>query len=100
MKNGTTRKGHRFPTRVSEGRSGRDGRAFGLVDSRRAGAQLPDATEPDPRRSVVEMKVNGVPYRQEVPNSTTLLQFLREDLKLTAARWAATACSAARARSS
>lgn len=51
-----------------------------------AGAQLPDATEPDPRHSVVEMKVNGVLYRQDVPNSTTLLQFLREDLKLTGSK--------------
>ena len=48
-----------------------------------AEAQLPEATEPDPRRTVVEMKVNGVPYREEIPNRTTLLQFLREDLKLT-----------------
>jgi aerobic-type carbon monoxide dehydrogenase small subunit (CoxS/CutS family) len=48
-----------------------------------AAAQLPDATEPDPRHSVVEMTVNGVRYRQDVPNSTTLLAFLREDLKLT-----------------
>ena len=48
-----------------------------------ADAQLPDATEPDPRHSTVEMKVNGVQYRKEIPNRTTLLQFLREDLKLT-----------------
>jgi len=48
-----------------------------------AGAQLPDAIEPDARRSTVEMRVNGVRYRQDVPNSTTLLQFLREDLKMT-----------------
>ena len=48
-----------------------------------AEAQLPDATEPDPRRSTVELKVNGVQYRKEIPNRTTLLQFLREDLKLT-----------------
>lgn len=48
-----------------------------------AEAQLPEATDRDPRRSVVELNVNGVPYRQEVPNRTTLLQFLREDLKLT-----------------
>jgi aerobic-type carbon monoxide dehydrogenase small subunit (CoxS/CutS family) len=48
-----------------------------------AEAQLPDATERDPRRSTVELKVNGVAYRKEVPNRTTLLQFLREDLKLT-----------------
>ena len=48
-----------------------------------ADAQLPEATEADPRHSTVEMKVNGVPYRADVPNRTTLLQFLREDLKLT-----------------
>jgi len=48
-----------------------------------AGAQLPEATEPDPRHSTVEMKVNGRPYRADIPNRTTLLQFLREDLKLT-----------------
>ena len=46
-------------------------------------AQLPDAVEPDPRHSMVSMKVNGVAYRKEIPNRTTLLQFLREDLKLT-----------------
>lgn len=51
-----------------------------------ANAQLPVATEPDPRRTTVEMKVNGVAYRKEVPNHTTLLQFLREDLKLTGAK--------------
>jgi aerobic-type carbon monoxide dehydrogenase small subunit (CoxS/CutS family) len=48
-----------------------------------ADAQLPVATEADPRHGVVELRVNGVLYRQDVPNSTTLLQFLREDLKLT-----------------
>jgi xanthine dehydrogenase YagT iron-sulfur-binding subunit len=48
-----------------------------------AEAQLPEATEVDPRRSTVQLKVNGVAYREEVPNSTTLLQFLREHLKLT-----------------
>ena len=48
-----------------------------------AEAQLPDATDRDPRRSIVELRVNGVRYRQEVPNRTTLLEFLREDLKLT-----------------
>ena len=48
-----------------------------------AEAQLPEAVEADARHSVVEMKVNGVPYRADVPNRTTLLQFLREDLKLT-----------------
>ena len=48
-----------------------------------AEAQLPEATEPDTRQTTVEMTVNGRSYRAEVPNSTTLLQFLREDLKLT-----------------
>jgi len=48
-----------------------------------ANAQLPDATEADSRHSTVEMKVNGRAYRADVPNRTTLLQFLREDLKLT-----------------
>jgi xanthine dehydrogenase YagT iron-sulfur-binding subunit len=51
-----------------------------------AEAQLPVAVEPDPRRSVVEMTVNGIAYRKEVPNRTTLLQFLREDLTLTGAK--------------
>jgi aerobic-type carbon monoxide dehydrogenase small subunit (CoxS/CutS family) len=46
-------------------------------------AQLPDAVEADPRHSTVAVKVNGVAYRKEIPNRTTLLQFLREDLKLT-----------------
>jgi xanthine dehydrogenase YagT iron-sulfur-binding subunit len=48
-----------------------------------AEAQLPEAVEPDPRHTTVEMNVNGVPYREEIPNRTTLLQFLREHLKLT-----------------
>ena len=48
-----------------------------------AEAQLPEATEPDARHSTVEMSVNGRPYRADVPNNTTLLEFLREDLKLT-----------------
>ena len=48
-----------------------------------AEAQLPEVTDNDPRKSTVELRVNGVPYREEVPNRTTLLQFLREDLKLT-----------------
>jgi len=48
-----------------------------------AGAQLPDAVEPDARHTTVEMMVNGRQYRADVPNSTTLVQFLREDLKLT-----------------
>ena len=51
-----------------------------------AEAQLPEAVEPDVRRSLVELKVNGTAYRKEVPNRTTLLQFLREDLKLTGAK--------------
>ena len=54
-----------------------------LIPTMPAEAQLPEATDRDPRRSVVEMTVNGVPYREEVPNRTTLLQFLREHLKLT-----------------
>jgi aerobic-type carbon monoxide dehydrogenase small subunit (CoxS/CutS family) len=48
-----------------------------------AEAQLPDAVDVDNRLSTVELKVNGVKYRKEVPNNTTLLQFLREDLKMT-----------------
>jgi len=48
-----------------------------------AGAQLPDAVEPDARHTTVDLTVNGRKYRADVPNSTTLLQFLREDLKLT-----------------
>jgi xanthine dehydrogenase YagT iron-sulfur-binding subunit len=51
-----------------------------------AEAQLPVAVEPDPRRTLVEMKVNGTAYRKEVANRTTLLQFLREDLSLTGAK--------------
>ena len=48
-----------------------------------ADAQLPEATAPDPHRSIVQLTVNGTAYRKEIPNRTTLLQFLREDLKLT-----------------
>jgi aerobic-type carbon monoxide dehydrogenase small subunit (CoxS/CutS family) len=51
-----------------------------------AEAQLPVAVEPDARRTLVELKVNGTAYRKEVPNRTTLLQFLREDLSLTGAK--------------
>ena len=51
-----------------------------------AEAQLPVAVEPDARRTLVEMKVNGTAYRKEVANRTTLLQFLREDLSLTGAK--------------
>jgi xanthine dehydrogenase YagT iron-sulfur-binding subunit len=54
-----------------------------LISPAPAEAQLPDAADVDPRRSTVEMQVNGVRYRREVPNRTTLLQFLREDLTLT-----------------
>lgn len=54
-----------------------------LIPSTDAEAQLPVATDPDPRRSTVQLKVNGVSYRKEVQNRTTLLEFLREELKLT-----------------
>lgn len=54
-----------------------------LIPTTSGEAQLPDATDDDPRRSIVEMRVNGVRYRRQVPNRTTLLQFIREDLKLT-----------------
>jgi aerobic-type carbon monoxide dehydrogenase small subunit (CoxS/CutS family) len=54
-----------------------------LIPVAPAEASVPEATERDPRRSVVEVKVNGVAYRQEVANRTTLLELLREDLKLT-----------------
>lgn len=46
-------------------------------------SQVPEATDVDPRRSTVELQVNGVPYRVEAANRTTLLQLLREELKLT-----------------
>ena len=54
-----------------------------LIPIAPAEAQLPKATDADPRCSVVELTVNGERYRREVPNRTTLLEFLREDLKLT-----------------
>jgi xanthine dehydrogenase YagT iron-sulfur-binding subunit len=54
-----------------------------LVPLAPAEAAVPEATDADTRRSIVELKVNGVPYRQEVANRTTLLELLREDLKLT-----------------
>jgi aerobic-type carbon monoxide dehydrogenase small subunit (CoxS/CutS family) len=54
-----------------------------LIPAAEADAQLPVATNPDTRRTAIEMTVNGVQYRRDVPNRTTLLQFLREDLKLT-----------------
>lgn len=47
------------------------------------GQQLPDAVERDPHRTTVELEVNGVAYRVEVPNTTTLAEVLRDDLQLT-----------------
>ena len=47
------------------------------------GQRLPDATEVDARRSTVALKVNGVAYRVDVANTTTLAQLLREQLQLT-----------------
>ena len=47
------------------------------------GQRLPDAVPRDPHRTVVEVKVNGVASRVEVPNTTTLAQLLREELQLT-----------------
>ena len=44
-------------------------------------AQLPEAT--DAARGGDSRSGVGVRYRQQVPNRTTLLEFLREDLKLT-----------------
>jgi len=48
-----------------------------------AEAQLPLAKDADPRLTTVDLRVNGVAYRKEVPNSRTLVEFIREDLKLT-----------------
>jgi aerobic-type carbon monoxide dehydrogenase small subunit (CoxS/CutS family) len=48
-----------------------------------AEAQLPEATALDTRRTTVELRVNGTPYRVDVTNSTTLLDLLRNELKLT-----------------
>jgi aerobic-type carbon monoxide dehydrogenase small subunit (CoxS/CutS family) len=48
-----------------------------------AEAQLPEATALDTRRTTVELRVNGTPYRVDVTNSTTLLELLRNELKLT-----------------
>jgi aerobic-type carbon monoxide dehydrogenase small subunit (CoxS/CutS family) len=47
------------------------------------GQRLPDATERDPRRTLVALEVNDVSYRVEVANTTTLAQLLREELQLT-----------------
>lgn len=49
-------------------------------------AAAPEATAADQRRSTLELKVNSVAYRVEIPNNTTLLQVLREELKLTGAK--------------
>ncbi len=46
-------------------------------------AQVAEVVDRDPRRTVVDLRVNGIPYRVDVPNRTTLLQVLREELKLT-----------------
>ena len=48
-----------------------------------AEAQLPEATALDTRRTTVELRVNGTPYRVDVTNGTTLLDLLRNELKLT-----------------
>ncbi|MEQ1573068.1 MAG: (2Fe-2S)-binding protein [Vicinamibacterales bacterium] len=45
--------------------------------------RAPEATDLDPRRSKIELKVNGVAYRVDVPNTTTLATLLREELHLT-----------------
>ena len=55
----------------------------GVIPLSPAEAQSPEATDRDSRRSTVKLRVNGVPYRVEVANRTTLLQLLREELKLT-----------------
>lgn len=56
----------------------------GLAPLRSAEAsEGPEVIDRDPRRSTVELRVNGVPYRVDVANRTTLLQLLREELKLT-----------------
>lgn len=52
------------------------------VEPAEAGQLLEDISL-DPRWSIVQLQVNGVPYRVEVPNRTTLLRLLREELKLT-----------------
>jgi aerobic-type carbon monoxide dehydrogenase small subunit (CoxS/CutS family) len=51
-----------------------------------AEAQLPDATAADPRRSTIELRINGVATRVQVPNNTTLLELLRGEAKLTGAK--------------
>ena len=46
------------------------------------GQRLPDATNLDPRRSRIALKVNGLAYRVDVANTATLAQLLREELQL------------------
>jgi aerobic-type carbon monoxide dehydrogenase small subunit (CoxS/CutS family) len=57
-----------------------------LLPTAPAEAQLPDATTLDDRRSTVEMRANGVAYRVQVRNNTTLLEVLRAEMKLTGAK--------------
>ena len=57
-----------------------------LIPAVPADAQLPDTTAPDARRSTVELRINGVPTRVQVPNNTTLLDLLRTEVKLTGAK--------------
>jgi xanthine dehydrogenase YagT iron-sulfur-binding subunit len=57
-----------------------------LIPAVPADAQLPDATAPDARRSTIELRINGVPTRVQVPNNTTLLDLLRTEAKLTGAK--------------
>ena len=45
--------------------------------------RVPEDISLDPRRSIVQLWVNGVAYRVEVPNRTTLLRLLREELRQT-----------------
>src|SRR2546428_9971563 len=53
-----------------------------LLEPAEAG-RVPEDISLDPRWSMLQLQVNGVPYRVEVPNRTTLLRLLREELKLT-----------------
>lgn len=52
-----------------------------LVSDREA--QVGEVVARDPRRTIVDLRVNGILCRVEVANRTTLLQVLREALKLT-----------------
>jgi xanthine dehydrogenase YagT iron-sulfur-binding subunit len=51
-----------------------------------AEAQLPDATPIETRRSTLELRINGVPSRVDVPNNATLLDLLRSEAKLTGSK--------------